>query len=77
MSEKNISFEQAMEQLDAAVRALESGSLGLDDAMKIYEEAIKLLRLCHTALEDAERRVSILLDAGEGKLEEAPFDAEP
>ncbi len=75
MSEKNISFEQAMERLDAAVKALESGSLGLDDAMKTYEEAVGLLRLCHTALEDAERRVSILLDKGDGNLAEAPFDA--
>lgn len=74
MSDKNMSFEQAMERLDATVRALESGNLGLDDAMKAYEEAIGLLRYCNSALEDAERRVSILLDKGDGKLTEAPFD---
>ena len=40
MEDKSISFEEAMEKLDGAIRALEGGSLGLDDAMKTYEEAV-------------------------------------
>lgn len=74
MIEKNLTFEQAMDRLDSAVKALESGSLSLDDAMKTYEEAVALLRFCHGALENAERRVSVLLDSGSGELSEAPFD---
>ena len=75
MDEKNISFEEAMEKLDGAIRALESGSLGLDVAMKTYEEAVALLRLCYGALENAERRVSILIEGANGELTPAPFDA--
>jgi exodeoxyribonuclease VII small subunit len=74
MNEKNISFEEAMERLDSAVKALESGNLGLDAAMKTYEEAVKLLRICHGALENAERRVSILVEGAGGKLSAEPFE---
>ena len=76
MSEKNISFEEAMERLDGAVKALESGNLGLDAAMKTYEEAVKLLRICHSALESAERRVSILVEGEGGVLFAAPFESD-
>ncbi len=75
MSEKSISFEEAMERLDGAVKALESGNLGLDAAMKTYEEAVKLLRICHSALESAERRVSILVEGEGGSLFAAPFES--
>lgn len=74
MDEKNMSFEEAIEKLDGAIRALESGSLGLDAAMKTYEEAVSLLRLCHSALEKAERHVSVLVEGANGELTEAPFD---
>ena len=75
MNEKNISFEEAMERLDGAVKALESGSLGLDAAMQTYEEAVKLLRICHSALENAERRVSILVEGMGGELSATPFES--
>ncbi|MBQ8269101.1 MAG: exodeoxyribonuclease VII small subunit [Clostridia bacterium] len=74
MEDKSISFEEAMEKLDGAIRALEGGSLGLDAAMQTYEQAVKLLRFCHTTLESAERRVSVLLEGEDGGLVEAPFD---
>ena len=74
MDEKNMSFEEAMEKLDGAIRALESGSLGLDAAMKTYEEAVGLLRFCHGALENAERRVSVLIEGDNGEKIPAPFD---
>ena len=75
MDKNNISFEEAMEKLDGAIRALESGNLGLDAAMKTYEEAVGLLRLCHGALENAERRVHVLVEGADGVLNPAPFDA--
>ena len=75
MNEKNISFEEAMERLDGAVKALESGSLGLDAAMQTYEEAVKLLRICHGALENAERRVNVLVENAGGSFTEAPFES--
>ena len=41
--------------------------------MKTYEEAVKLLRFCHSTLEGAERRVSILLEGADGGITESPF----
>lgn len=75
MDEKNIGFEEAMDRLDGAIKALEGGSLGLDAAMKTYEEAVALLRLCHSTLENAERRVNVLIEGTDGELIPAPFDA--
>ena len=73
MNEMNISYEEAIEKLDGALRSLESGNLGLDNAMQTYEEALKLLRFCHSALESAERRVNLLLEQSDGSVTEAPF----
>ena len=73
MNEMNISYEEAIEKLDGALRSLESGNLGLDNAMLTYEEALKLLRFCHSALESAERRVNLLLEQSDGSVTEAPF----
>ena len=73
MNEMNISYEEAIEKLDGALRSLEIGNLGLDNAMLTYEEALKLLRFCHSALESAERRVNLLLEQSDGSVTEAPF----
>ena len=76
MDEKKLTFEEAMERLDSAVKALESGNLGLDAAMKTYEEAIALLRICHSTLENAERRVNVLVEGLDGGFSAVPFDAQ-
>ena len=67
-------FEQALEQLEAIVHALEEGRLGLDESLAQYETGVKLLRRCHGLLARAERRIELLGgidDAGRG-LTEAP-----
>ena len=76
MKKNNMTFEEAMERLESAVRSLEGGNLNLDDAMKTYEEAISLLRFCHSTLENAERKIQVLLENENGDLTEEPFDVE-
>ena len=73
MNENHMTFEEAMEKLDGALKALESGNLSLDVSLKAYEQAIGLLRFCHSAIETAEQRVSVLLEGEGGILKEAPF----
>ena len=72
---KNINLEKSLADLEALVEELESGDLPLDQAMKKFEEGIKLTRGCQAALKDAEQKVEILLKSagGEDALEE--FDA--
>ncbi len=74
MAEKK--FEKAMERLEEIVRALESGELGLEESLKIFEEGMKLVRFCEEKLNEAERKVTILTQRPDGTLVEEPFDVE-
>lgn len=53
-------FEEALEQLETIVHALEEGRLGLDQSLTHYEDGVKLLRRCHGLLQRAERRIEML-----------------
>ncbi|PYR67132.1 MAG: exodeoxyribonuclease VII small subunit, partial [Acidobacteria bacterium] len=55
---------------------LENGELTLDSALQLFEEGIKLSRFCHTKLEEAERRVEILLKSSSGQPQAVPFESE-
>jgi exodeoxyribonuclease VII small subunit len=57
MSMENISFEQAIARLEAVVRALEDGKTSLEEAMKLYEEGVALVRSCSTTLEEAKQKI--------------------
>lgn len=69
-------FETALKRLDEIVKKLENGDLSLDSALELFEEGIKLSRFCHTKLEQAERRVEILLKDGSGPARAVPFETE-
>lgn len=49
------SFEELMESLEEVVKALENGELPLEDAVKKYEEGMRLSKACHDKLENAEK----------------------
>ena len=53
-----LTFEQALERLDNTVQALESGGLSLEDATRLYEEGMKLARMCSETLASAELRIT-------------------
>jgi len=69
-------FEAALKKLEEIVKKLETGDLSLDSALELFEEGIKLSRFCHTKLEQAERRVEILLKDGGGEPRPVPFESE-
>ena len=73
MTEKK--FEDAMKELEEIVKRLESGDLPLEESLKIFEEGIALSRYCFKKLEEAEKKISILIN-DEGGLREEPFQAE-
>lgn len=58
-------FEEALGKLEDIVKRMESGEMGLDESLKAFEEGIKLARYCTRKLDEAERRVEILLREGE------------
>lgn len=58
-------FEQGLAELERIVRELESGELGLEEALRLYERGVALVRGCGAQLEAAEARLQVLtLDAG-------------
>ena len=61
------SFEQALQQLEQIVQKLEKGELPLEDSLKLYEDGIRLSRLCHAKLEEAEGRIEVLLKDARGE----------
>ena len=68
-------FESALKRLEEIVKKLENGELSLDSALELFEEGIKLSRFCHTKLEQAERRVEILLKNTSGQTRAVPFES--
>ncbi len=59
---KQLTYEQAMERLTAITDRLEDGSLPLEDALKLYEEASALVRYCNICLDTAEQKIVSLSD---------------
>lgn len=72
MAEKK--FETAMSRLEEIVTTLEGGELPLEQSLKLFEEGVKLARICTARLEEAERKVEVLLKDKAGNLVKKPFD---
>jgi len=72
MAEKK--FETALDRLEKIVKELESGDLPLEQSLKLFEEGIKLSRICNKRLEDAERKVEILMKDKGGNIKAEPFE---
>ncbi len=72
MAEKK--FEAALARLEEIVKELETGELPLEQSLKLFEEGIKLSRICNKRLEEAERRVEILLKDKAGNISAQPFE---
>ena len=66
-------FEKSMENLENIVTELEKGELNLDESVKKFEEGMKIAKQCNNILENAEKKITILLEKN-GDFEEKPFD---
>jgi len=73
---KGLRFEEALAGLEKIVAQLEGGDLPLDDALKLFEEGVRLSRFCSGKLDEAERRIEILMKGAEGEWEAEPFSQE-
>ena len=68
-------FEEALKALEKIVQELEKEDLPLEEALARFEEGIRLARDCHRLLEEAERRVQVLLRTEEGEWTTLPFES--
>ena len=71
-----IKFEDALKKLEDIVEELESGDVPLDKSLAKYEEGVKLVRLCQKKLEQAKKKIEILVKGKDGKIKIEPFEEE-
>lgn len=68
----SFNFEQALENLEELVTAMEEGELSLEESLQAFEKGIKLTRECQSALKKAEQKVQVLINE-DGDTEEFEF----
>ena len=71
---KNITFEEALENLEKTVERLESGDLSLEKALQEFEKGVKMSRICTQKLEETEKKVELLLNVTNGEPQTSLFD---
>ncbi len=72
MSE-DISFEQAFERLEKILETMNGGKTSLEDSLKLFEEAEKLMRVCGSRLHTAEQKIEQLIKGRGGEITVEPF----
>ena len=74
--EPEITFESAVERLEALVEAMESDKLPLSELLVRYEEGTKLVKFCQDQLAAAEKRIEIITRGAKGEPRVEPFEPE-
>lgn len=69
-------FETSLKKLEEVVKRLESGELSLEDSMKAFEEGVKHAAICTKKLNEAERKVEVLLKRKDGTFARETFELE-
>jgi exodeoxyribonuclease VII small subunit len=69
---EQLSFEQALDKLDAIVSKLENGDVPLELAIELFQEGMLLSRLCGGKLEQVEQRIELLIESEQG-FQKKPF----
>jgi len=70
------SFEKDLKRLEEIAARMEGQDVDLDESMKLFEEGIKLSRLCSKKLDEAEKKVEILTGDDKGNITTKPFEVE-
>ncbi len=69
-------FEEALKRLEEIAKKLESEDINLDEAIKLYEEGMKLVDFCSKKLQEAENRIKVITGIKNGQLETKDFSDE-
>ena len=74
MSENEMKFEQALEKLEDIVKQLEEGGLSLNKSLETFTEGIKLVKFCNNELNNAEKKIEMVLNEEGGYSDIVPYD---
>lgn len=69
-----LKFEEALKKLEGIVGQLETGDLALEASLAKYEEGIRLVRFCQKKLEQAKKKVEMLVKTKDGRVGTEPFE---
>lgn len=67
-------FEEAISELEEIVEKLEKGELTLEESMTYFEQGIKLSKYCSKMLDEAEKKISVLIEEENGKINEEQLE---
>lgn len=70
--EQNVSFEEAMKQLEEIVSQLEHGDVPLEKAIDLFQQGMKLSQLCSQKLEQVERKIEMIVEV-DGAAVKQPY----
>lgn len=73
---KEETFEEAMKQMEEIVQRLESGDLPLEDSLKLYEDGVRLTRVCSSRLQTAEKRIEVLMKNEQDEVVSEPLETD-
>ena len=69
-----MTFESSLKELERIVEQLEAGDLPLERSLELFEQGVRLSRDCQKRLDEAERKVEILIKGSDGQYAPTPFD---
>lgn len=69
-------FEQSISELEEIASKLEAGDTSLDESLELFEQGIKLSKSCQKMLDDAEKKVSVLMANEDGEMVKEDFIGE-
>ena len=74
MAKKKKSFESSLEELEKIVTLLEDGDQPLEESLSLFESGVRLTRECQQRLDDAERKIQVLIEDERGEAVIEEFD---
>ncbi len=76
MADEKETFEEALKKLEAIVRDVEEGKIGLQESIRRYEEGMSLLKRCRTILTEAELKIQKLQETADGEIQAEPSESD-
>ena len=76
MKNEEISFEDVMKELEEIANKLEKNDMDLDESVRFFEQGMKLSKKCSDILENAEKKITILINDGKDNFSEETFNSD-
>ena len=75
VKKKEVSFEEALKKLEEISIKMGDSGLSLEESIKMFQEGMELSTVCNKKLEEAEKKINIVLNNQQGKLVEGDFNS--